>query len=669
MADRSSSSLTSRLLSPIAEVRAGEATTALLMFASSFLAMTSYNIIKPITRSQFINSLGADNLPWVQFGSGMLIGVLMQGYSRVMTYVPRRWTVPVTQGGLVALLLLFWFLFTQVGGEWISVGFYFLGLIFGLLTISQFWTIANDVYDARQAKRLFGLIGGGASLGGAMGAGLTTLLVEELGQNTMLVVSAAILAVCMAIVITVIKREQQAGTTDASKTGEEESVGGAQALKMLRESKHLQLISLVIGFSAVGAAIIDQQLNMAAAESKGSGDAIAAFLAQIIVYLSLVGFFIQVFLTSRIHRLLGIGFALLILPMSLGGSGLLMLLNGALWTAGLARVLDASLRYTVDKTSREILFLPLPPDLKYRAKPFIDVTIDRLSKGIGALIILVLIKVAGFSWQQLSYASLTMTVLWIVFAMQARKGYLAAFRQSIEQQDVKASEIRLDTADLSTIETLVNELSHPEPRRVIYAVDILESLDKRHLVTPLLLHHEAPEVRARALAVAEAAGPEGAELWGRGIERALKDGDSAVRLAAVRAMAVQSREEAANLMRGYLNDPNPQLAVTAACALAESAAEQDRSAAFDALQRLAADTRDQAVPVRVEVARGLGQVKNAQFRPLLVPLMYDADLAVAREAIQSAGKLGASDFLFVPPLVSLLRNRLLKREARQVLVG
>ena len=64
MADRPSSSLASRLLSPIAEVRPGEATTALLMFAYSFLAMTSYNIVKPITRSQFINSLGADNLPW-----------------------------------------------------------------------------------------------------------------------------------------------------------------------------------------------------------------------------------------------------------------------------------------------------------------------------------------------------------------------------------------------------------------------------------------------------------------------------------------------------------------------------------------------------------------------------------------------------------------------------
>ena len=69
MAERPS--LTARLLRPIVQLRDGESTTALLMFLFSFLAMTSYNIIKPITRSEFISSLGADNLPYVQFGAGV----------------------------------------------------------------------------------------------------------------------------------------------------------------------------------------------------------------------------------------------------------------------------------------------------------------------------------------------------------------------------------------------------------------------------------------------------------------------------------------------------------------------------------------------------------------------------------------------------------------------
>src|SRR5690606_29217765 len=123
-----------------------------------------------------------------------------------------------------------------------------------------------------------------------------------------------ILTACTAIVVWVIRRERSAGMSDAAKTGEEESVGGAEALRMLRGSRHLQLIAVVIGFAAIGATIIEQQLNMAAAESRETGDAIAAYLAQIIVYLSLIGFVIQVALTSRIHRFLGIGFALLILP-------------------------------------------------------------------------------------------------------------------------------------------------------------------------------------------------------------------------------------------------------------------------------------------------------------------------------------------------------------------
>lgn len=662
-----------RWLAPIAELRDGEGGTALLLFLYSFLAMTSYNIVKPVTRSQFISSLGADNLPWVQFGAGMLIGVLMQGYTRAIAAVPRRWTIPVTQAGMIVLLVTFWVLFTQVGSEWVSVGFYLFGLILGILLISQFWTLANDIYDPRQAKRLFGLIGGGSSLGGATGAALTAGLVKSLGTTTMLLVSAGIMFICLLIVVRIIRTNERAGQSDASKTGEEEGVGGGEALALLRGSRHLQIIALVITFAAIGAAIIEQQLNMATAEAKGQAntDSITAFLAEITVYLSLIGLFIQVALTSRIHRLLGIGFALLILPVSLGASGLLMLSVGALWTSGLARVLDTSLRYTVDKTTREILFLPLPADVKYRAKPFIDVTVDRLSKGAGALLILVLIKDWGLAltWRQLSYASLAIMALWIFFALRARKEYMAAFRRSILQQDMKAGEIRLETADLSTIEALVEELGHHDPKRVIYALDLLESLDKRHLVSPLMLHHEHADVRTRVLQLAEATGPAGATRWQRGIERGLADPEGDVRAAAVRALAAVKGQGAAALMRPYLRDGDPALVVTAASALSNSSDPADVAAAMDAFRTLIDDSREQRASTREEVARALGRVTNPEFRSLLVPLMFDAHTEVARAAIRSAARLGAGDFLFVPPLVSLLRNRLLKGAARDVLAG
>src|SRR5688500_6386685 len=224
--------LAARLLHPVVQLRESETITALLMFLYSFLAMTSYNIIKPLSKSQFISSLGADDLPYVTFGLGVLIGVIMQGYTRLIAGVSRRWMIPVTQVGIAGVLVLFWLLFTFVGANWVAVAFYVAVSILAILLISQFWTLANDVYDPRQAKRIFGFIGGGASLGGATGGGLTAFLVGSVGGRTMILIGAVVMFLCLAIVIAIVRREQSAGTSDASKTGEEESVSSGEAIRL-----------------------------------------------------------------------------------------------------------------------------------------------------------------------------------------------------------------------------------------------------------------------------------------------------------------------------------------------------------------------------------------------------------------------------------------------------
>jgi len=660
-----------RVLAPVAELREGEARTALMMFAYSFLAMTSYNILKPITRSRFISDLGADNIPYVQLAAGLIIGVLMERYSALAKRVPRRLVIPGTLGSMATLLVVFWALF-RTAGEWVSVAFYLFGLIFAVLVISQFWTLANDIYDPRQAKRIFGLIGGGSSLGGMTGAGLTALIVSRLGTNNLLLCSAAILGVCTILVVLISRREKAAGQSSAG-VAEEEGVSGKEALRLLRESRHLQIIALVIAFAAVGANLIETQLNLATEAFKGRSatDNMTEFLAQVTLYLSAIGFLIQVGLTSRIHRRLGVGFALLILPTCLGATGLVILFNAALWSPAFARILDTSLRYTVDKTTREVLFLPLPLDIKYRAKPFVDVTVDRFAKGLAALLALVLIKPWGlsFSWQQISYASLAVAGVWVFAALRARREYQAAFRRSLEKRVIEAGAVRPEQADLSTVEALVEELAHPEEERVLYAIDLLESLDKRHLVTPLLLHHSSERVRVRALLALEAARPELRERWGPAVERLLRDGSVEVRAAAVQALAAIHGERSAELMRAHLGDRDPRVATIAALTLAGSPSEEDVAAAEGALQRLAGDTREAATEGRLQVAGALGRIRDRRFRSLLVPLMFDANLNVAREAVRSAGQPGEADELLLPPLVSLLRRRPLRAAVREVLAG
>ena len=316
-----------RVLGPVVDVSETESVTLVMMFAYSFLAMTAYNILKPITRSQFISQLGADNIPYIPLVAALAIGVIMQGYSRAAGIIPPRWVIPVAQGAMAGLLVMFWFLF-QTGNWMVAAGFYFFGLIMGILLISQFWTLANEIYDPRQAKRLFGFIGAGSSLGGIAGSSLLTFATSVFGTNNLLLVSAVLLGVAAMLVLS-IEARSPVQLAAIAKAGEEKGVGGAEALRMLRSSRHLQVISLVIAFGAIGAYLIEQQLNMAAEAFKGRGgvDSLTAFLGTVQLYTSIAGFLIQVLLTSRIHRQLGIGFALLILPVICRCSGLVTILG------------------------------------------------------------------------------------------------------------------------------------------------------------------------------------------------------------------------------------------------------------------------------------------------------------------------------------------------------
>jgi ATP:ADP antiporter, AAA family len=660
-----------RLLAPIVEVRKEEGLTAFLMFSYSFTAMTAYNAIKPLTRSKFISDLGADNLPYVLLASGFIIGVLMTGYAWVMSRLPQRWGISLMQVGLAGVLLAFFALF-RTNASWASAAFYVLANLMGVLLISQFWTVANLVYDPRQAKRLFGFIGGGAPLGGVAGSALATNA-ERLGSANLLLISAALMIMCAALVGYIAAREHMQADPTTLKPKEEKGVSLTEAFTLLRQSKHLQIIALVISFASIGAAVIEQQLNMAAAAAKGAGstDAITAFLAQVALWTSTIAFVIQVWLTSKIHRYLGIGFALLVLPFSMGSTALVMLLNAALWAPALARVIDQSLRYTVDKTTREILFLPLPADIKLQAKSFVDVTVDRVAKAAGALLLLVLVKPWGlnFNWQRLSIASLIMVGLWIVMSITAKRGYLAAFRRSIERRDLAPAEVRLDAADLSTIETLVQELANPDPGRVVYAIDVLESLDKRSLVTPLLLYHESPKVRARALGALAEARTDLAKKWVPNIRKLVSDPDSAVRARAIAALGAISNEDAASLARPMLSDPDPRIRATAAAALASSTRSDDVDAAEAALVSIITDTSDASRHARRDVAGAIRQASQPRFRRLLIPLLYDPAPDVADEAMESVRAAGTDDFVFVPTLIALLRHRRLKGSARMVLVS
>ena len=103
-----------------------------------------------------------------------------------------------------------------------------------------------------------------------------------------------------------------------------------------------------------------------------------------------------------------------------------------------------------------------------------------------------------------------------------------------------------------------------------------------------------------------------------------------MRIAAVSALAALRGGAAADVMRPFITKGDPALAIVAAAALAGSARADDVELAEETLRRYSSDPREQGAEWRLQVARALGDVKNPAFRPLLVPLMYDANLDVAQ---------------------------------------
>jgi ATP:ADP antiporter, AAA family len=671
--------LVTLMLKPFGQIKRSEYAIVFLMFLYSFLLMAAFAVIKPATRSKFIDDLGPLNMPYVQLVTGAIIGLVMTSYSWLVSRFPGRLRLILSQAFIAVVLIVFWFLFRTDAAhptlhyfqKGVSAAFYLLGLILALLLLSQFWALANIIFDPRQAKRLFGFIGGGSSLGGILGSCLASV---QMGTDNLLLISAGFMVLSIVPVGMIIRRQGISEEMQEAVANAEKGISGKEAIRMFRKSKHLRLIAFVISFAAIGACIIDQQLNMAVAAMKGQQgtEAITVFLAKVQFWTSVAGFLVQILLTSRIHQRLGIGFALILLPFSCGTSAIIILLvKEVLWAPGLARVLDQSLRYTIDKTSREVLYMPLPSDVKFAAKPFIDVTVDRLARSLGAILLLFLIKPWGLAigWKNLSYASIVIAGVWIWMALRTRQGYKEALRESINTREIKPAEVTVAAADLPIIESLIQELASPDEQRVLYAIDFLESLNKKHLITPLLLYHESPAVRARSLSVMRMIQPEISARWLPAIQAMMADSDPNVRSEAVAALASMHAQEATDLVRLLLRDKNPRISLTAAMMLAGSGEEEDAARAEEVINGLISDTRESAAPVRRDFAIAIRQAPIPHFRRLLIPLLNDPDPEVAEEAMRSTRRLGATDFVFIPTLISLLRDRRQKSNARELLVG
>ncbi len=649
------------------DIRRGETTVAFLLFLCFFLIITFQYTTKPVRQSEFIDNLGASKLPYVYLLVALCSYPLLRIYGRLADRVRRHTLIAATCVVVVLSFVLFWWLF-QDPWPWVPVVFYVWVTIVFVMMVSQFWSYANHVFDARQAKRMFGFVGAGGLLGSVAGGQVARLATELIGTRYALLIAAAI----MGLIIVLINGIHRLAPADEAEMGAaglaklEEARGG---FELLRQSKLLQLIGVVMVLTVMVAQIVDLQFNWAVEQSTPEGDARTAFYGNFYSVMGIAAFIFQLMFTSRIHRTLGVGFGLRVLPVSMAlGTGMLFLtaatMPAALIVAAVVlKVSENGVRYSLDQATRELLFLPVPSHLRVKAKAFIDVFLQRGAKGLAALILLP-VAVGLMTALEAGWITLALIAVWLFVTAAAYREYVATFRQGLERGTVDA-EAPVNVSDVTTLELLVQSLGSADPRQVLHGLEILASHDKGHLVPPMLLHHDDAEVRLQTLRIlADARRRDAVGL----IERRLGDDNPDVRAEAIRVLAELRGQNVSSLMLPRLSDADPGVRAAAVACIANYGGEEMTEQAHAALSDMLLDSDRRA---RAEAAKAMGAIREPSFRTELLHLLYDTEPLVAREALAAVRKRVSRDGTskeYAPTLVSLLASRHVRHEARDALV-
>ena len=185
----------------IFDIRDGEIKISFLMQAYIFLIITTLLIVKPTVNALFLSDLGVESLPFAYLIVAFVAVLSSYFYYRALVSFQLKKIIRITLA--ISVILLFGLgivLSFKLINIWLLYFFYVWAAIFAVLAASQFWALANMVFNVREAKRIFGFIGSGAILGGIFGGYLTSILVPWIGIEYLIFIAAFLLIICFPVI-------------------------------------------------------------------------------------------------------------------------------------------------------------------------------------------------------------------------------------------------------------------------------------------------------------------------------------------------------------------------------------------------------------------------------------------------------------------------------------
>ncbi|WP_435415964.1 Npt1/Npt2 family nucleotide transporter [Polaribacter aestuariivivens] len=424
-----------KILSKTFGLRDGEIYISFLMQLYIFIVITVLLIVKPTVNALFVSKLGADNLPF---------GYLLVAFVAVSTSYFYNRAIRKLSLVKVAIISLVIFSLAFLGlsiilkfsltSNWLLYFYYVFISLFAVIATSQFWIFANMVFNAREAKRIFGFIGAGAIAGGIFGGYLTSIIASNFGTEAAIFIAAILLLGCIPIIKKVYElRIKYLNTFKRKQVIAKQDTLESSSIKLIANSKHLTYIAFITGIGVIVAKLVDFQFSDFAHKAIPDSDDLAAFFGFWFSTFNVVALTIQLFLTNKILTKLGVSSTLLILPLAIGLGSLLFLTFPELWVLVLIKGIDGSFKQSINKASVELSIMPIPILIKNQAKSYIDVAVDSIATGIAGFLLIFLIKRLDLETTYITVIILLFVFIWIVLIYRLREAYFDSFKQNIQK--------------------------------------------------------------------------------------------------------------------------------------------------------------------------------------------------------------------------------------------
>jgi AAA family ATP:ADP antiporter len=371
----------SRMLQQIAGVEPHEIRVALTAFAYFFLLMTSYFILRPL-RDTMGTIYGVAHLQELFTGTFLLSLIVAPVFAGLASRIRLASFLPWVYGFIAITLIVFYILFRAVANDrWIAAAFYVWVSSFNLLTISVFWSLMADIFSSGQAKRLFGFIAAGGTVGTICAPAFTIVFVRALGTNNLLLISAAGFAITGFLVrlMEAEKRRLAAMDQDAQRTSLDHRLGGNpfDGFTLLFKSRYLLMIALFLLLMTWISTVIYFQLGDLISKNFVSRVARTEAYASIDLATNSLAVLIQLFGTGRFIRRFGVTTGLLLNPVIMVVAFLAVIFSPVLIVLASIQVVRRFAEYAIAKPSRDMLFTAVDQQAKYKAKNVIDTVVYR----------------------------------------------------------------------------------------------------------------------------------------------------------------------------------------------------------------------------------------------------------------------------------------------------